>query len=128
MSLRRHLLEISVVLMLFGWGCDSKPEAEQEEAPLKTASPKSAEAPNSEELEAMSSFEESLLAARDRHSDFTFEAGVVPGPLRVRVWKAEAECVREVPPGAVPAEWVTNMDHTLERCIKELKSQVGEKK
>ncbi|QED27615.1 hypothetical protein FRD01_10260 [Microvenator marinus] len=113
--------------MLVGWGCDSKPKVEQAQAPATTA-PKAAEAPNSEELEAMGSFEASVSAARDRHSDFSFEAGVVPGPLRVRVWKAEAECVREVPPGAVPAEWVTNMDHTLERCIKELKSKVGEKK
>lgn len=121
-----HILLISGVLIL-GWGCDSKPKVEQEQAPTKTA-PKAVEAPNSEELEAMGSFEASVLAARDRHSDFSFEASVVPGPLRVRVWKAEAECVREVPPGAVPAEWVTNMDHTLERCIKELKSQVGEKK
>lgn len=120
-----HILLISGVLML-GWGCDSRPKVEQEQAPTKTE-PKAVEAPNSEELEAMGSFETSVLAARDRHSDFSFEAGVVPGPLRVRVWKAEAECVREVPPGAVPAEWVTNMDHTLERCIKELKSQVGEK-
>lgn len=126
MNLSRFLL-ISGVLMLVGWGCDSKPKVEQAQAPATTA-PKAAEAPNSEELEAMESFEASVLAARDRHSDFSFEAGVVPGPLRVRVWKAEAECVREVPPGAVPAEWVTNMDHTLERCIKELKSKVGEKK
>src|SRR5690606_13740033 len=126
MNLSRFLL-ISGVLMLVGWGCDSKPKVEQEQAPATTA-PKAAEAPNSEELEAMGSFEASVSAARDRHSDFSFEAGVVPGPLRVRVWKAEAECVREVPPGAVPAEWVTNMDHTLERCIKELKSKVGEKK
>jgi len=125
MNLSRFLL-ISGVLMLVGWGCDSKPKVEQAQAPATTA-PKAAEAPNSEELEAMGSFEASVSAARDRHSDFSFEAGVVPGPLRVRVWKAEAECVREVPPGAVPAEWVTNMDHTLERCIKELKSQVGEK-
>jgi hypothetical protein len=125
MNSSRFLL-VSGLLVLIGWGCDSKPKVEQENAPAQ-AELKAAEAPNSEELEAMGSFEASVLAARDRHSDFSFEAGVVPGPLRVRVWKAGAECVREVPPGAVPAEWVTNMDHTLERCIKELKSQVGEK-
>lgn len=125
MNSSRFLL-VSGLLVLIGWGCDSKPKVEQEHAPVKTEL-KSAEAPNSEELEAMGSFEASVLAARDRHSDFSFEAGVVPGPLRVRVWKGEDECVREVPPGAVPAEWVTNLDHTLERCIKELKSQVGEK-
>jgi len=119
---RRELLlawgrrELPLLLAFVFIACDSKPEVEKtqhvgyiEAVPLMEG-----------EAEAFGAFPDALLAAKERHSDKSFEAFVMGGPLRIRVEHPGSECVRQVPPGSVPAEWATNLDHTLDRCIEEI--------
>lgn len=108
-------MKLLILLAVGLIACDSKPQAEAptvravEMAPLMEG-----------EAEALGSFPNALKAAKDRHASKTFEASVMGGPLRVRVEHDGRECVRQVPPGSVPAEWATNLDHTLDRCIDEV--------
>lgn len=64
--------------------------------------------------------EDSLKNLQDRHPGKTFEASIEAGPLRVRVQANGESCERQVPPGAVLGEWMTNLDHTLDRCVTDL--------
>lgn len=112
--MKRLLVVLSMGIL---GGCES--ETPPVPPPIQTVTTATV-AVSADERSVFEAREESLKNLRDRHPGKTFEASIEASPLRVRMSANQKVCERQVPHGAVLGEWMTNLDHTLDRCVKDL--------
>lgn len=110
--------------------CDQPPTAPQTTAPPTT--PQTTAQPTTPQPESTSRH---LAAAHTELPNLTVQVAERHGltapalavelaaDLQLKATYQGKTCTRTVPDGQVPAELITNVDHTLDRCVRELLGQ-----